>query len=133
MEELEMKIREEYYKGNENVSAESFSNEAFGVSLDVLQASILKCPCVHCAAIKAIRRDLDEVHIETYYGSPKIGKQKKNKCMIKVTFCQNKAESRSERINKYINLLVWKVAAHSNYMAAHSDDVAAHSDVWLLT
>lgn len=57
-EELEMKIKEEYYKGNLDVSEESLCNQAFGVSFDVLQAAILKCKCIQCSNVKELKRKM---------------------------------------------------------------------------
>ena len=57
-EELETKIREEYYNGKKDVSEESVCNRAFSVSFDVLQASILKCGCLQCSNVKDIKRKM---------------------------------------------------------------------------
>jgi hypothetical protein len=57
-EEQEMKIREEYYNGNIDVTEESLCNKAFCVSFDVLQASILKCKCIQCSMVKETKRKM---------------------------------------------------------------------------
>jgi len=51
-EEIEMKIREEYYTGNVHLSEKSNGNEAFGISLDIWQALLLKCKCEQCIFFK---------------------------------------------------------------------------------
>jgi len=57
-EELEMKIREEYHRGAEEVTEKSVCNKAFSVSLDVLHAAILKCTCLQCINVKDIKRNM---------------------------------------------------------------------------
>ena len=59
-EEMEMKIREEYYNGQNDVSEESVCNKAFFVSFDILQAAILKCACLQCSNVKDIKRKMYE-------------------------------------------------------------------------
>jgi len=76
VEEMEMKIREEYYKGNFDVSEhteESFGNEAFGLSMDIWQALLLKCKCVQCLFFKEqYKMEPDLPHIREQHGIYKI-------------------------------------------------------------
>jgi len=51
-EEIEMTIWEEYYTGNVHLSEKSNGNEAFGISLDIWQALLLKCKCEQCIFFK---------------------------------------------------------------------------------
>jgi len=51
-EEIEMKIREEYYNGNVHVSEKVLDNEAFGISMDIWQALLIKCKCDTCLFFK---------------------------------------------------------------------------------
>merc|ERR1719319_2033870 len=68
-----MKIREEYYRGNFDVSEESFGNEAFGLSMDIWQALLLKCKCVQCLFFKEqYKKEPDLPYIREQHGIYKI-------------------------------------------------------------